>query len=224
MHYSTAERNHGMKHDPFKAIVTPRPIGWVSTLNKDGLPNLAPYSYFNAVSDKPPLVIISSDGRKDTLKNIELNGEFVCSLATYGLRDQMNISSAPVEHGVSEFKLAGLKTAESKFVKPPRVADSPAALECKVWKIIELPRSEKYPQNGCFLVIGEVVGVYIDEKFIKDGLFDTKGAQPLARLGYMDYAVVREDTVFTLNRPVVTGSGENVEVSVQAGEWDGVYR
>ncbi len=223
MHYSTSDK-HGLKHDPFKALVTPRPIGWVSTVNKEGVVNLAPYSFFNAISDKPPMVMFSSVGRKDSLKNIEDNGEFVCSLATYALCDGMNISSAPVEHGISEFKLAGLKAAESRFVKPPRVADSPAALECKLWKIIELPVPERHPELGSIMVIGSVVGIYIDDSFIKDGLFDTQRAQPIARMGYMDYSVVRADTVFTLNRPTVSGHGANVEVNVQSGEWDGVYR
>ena len=224
MHYSTAERNHGLRHDPFKALVTPRPIGWVSTMNIDGVLNLAPYSYFNAISDRPPMVMFSSVGRKDSVKNIEENGEFVCSLATYALCDGMNISSATVDHGVSEFKLAGLKSAESRFVKPPRVADSPAALECKLWKIIELPSPEGRPELGPIMVIGSVVGVYIDDAFIKDGLFDTQLAQPIARMGYMDYTVVRSDNIFTLNRPSVTGSGANVEVKVESSAWDGVYR
>ncbi len=224
MHYSTAERNHGMKHDPFKALITPRPIGWVSTISKDGVPNLAPYSFFNGISDRPPMVMFSSAGRKDTLKNIEANGEFVCSMATHDLCDAMNISSAPVEHGVSEFKLAGLKTAESKLVLPPRVADSPAALECKLWKLIELPVPERHPELAYIMVIGSVVGVYIDDRYIKDGIFDTQSAKPIARMGYMDYAVVTSDTTFTLNRPTVVGSGQNVEVKVESGPWDGVYR
>ena len=224
MHYSSSERPQGLKHDPFKALVTPRPIGWVSTVDKNGVPNLAPYSFFNAISDKPPMVMFSSVGRKDSVKNIEENGEFVCSLSTYALCDGMNISSAPVEHGVSEFKLAGLDMAESRFVKPPRVAGSPAALECKVWKIIELPVPERHPELGAIMVIGSVVGIYIDDNFIKDGLFDTQSAQPIARMGYMDYAVVRPDTIFTLNRPTVTGSGENTQVKVESGPWDGVYR
>ena len=128
MFYETNVNNHGLEHDPFKALVAPRPVGWVSTLSKNNEVNLAPYSYFNAVSDAPPMVMISSNQRKDTLTNIEETGEFVCSLATYRLRDAMNMSSAVVDKNVSEFDLATLASADSQLVAPPRVADSPAAL------------------------------------------------------------------------------------------------
>ena len=139
MYYDSIENKHGLKHDPFKALVAPRPIGWVSTVNNDGVLNLAPYSFFNAVSDRPHYVMFVSVQRKDSLRNIEANGEFTCSISTMDTRDGMNISSAPVDALSDEFALADLETAPSHFVKPPRVARAPASLECKHWKTIELP-------------------------------------------------------------------------------------
>ena len=219
MHYDTAANNHGLKFNPFKAIVVPRPIGWIGTVSKAGVPNLAPYSFFNAMSDRPPLVVFSSSGQKDSLSNIEETGEFTCSLATWDLREQMNLSSAPVTRGVNEFNLAGLTTAASRLIKAPRVGESPAALECKVWKTLDLPTDGKHTHT---LVIGLVVSVYIDDKYLKDGLLDTVAMRPIARMGYMDYAVVTPESAFTLNRPEVSGDGKSAEV--KAGEWDGVYR
>ena len=219
MHYDTAANNHGLKFNPFKAIVVPRPIGWIGTVSKADVPNLAPYSFFNAMSDRPPLVVFSSSGQKDSLSNIEETGEFTCSLATWDLREQMNLSSAPVTRGVNEFNLAGLTTAASRLIKAPRVGESPAALECKVWKTLDLPTDGKHTHT---LVIGLVVSVYIDDKYLKDGLLDTVAMRPIARMGYMDYAVVTPESAFTLNRPEVSGDGKSAEV--KAGEWDGVYR
>ena len=219
MHYDTAANNHGLKFNPFKAIVVPRPIGWIGSVSKAGVPNLAPYSFFNAMSDRPPLVVFSSSGQKDSLSNIEETGEFTCSLATWDLREQMNLSSAPVTRGVNEFNLAGLTTAASRLIKAPRVGESPAALECKVWKTLDLPTDGKHTHT---LVIGLVVSVYIDDKYLKDGLLDTVAMRPIARMGYMDYAVVTPESAFTLNRPEVSGDGKRAEV--KAGEWDGVYR
>ena len=219
MHYDTAANNHGLKFNPFKAIVVPRPIGWIGSVSKDGVANLAPYSFFNAMSDRPPMVVFSSSGHKDSLANIEATGEFTCSLANWDLRDQMNMSSAPVTRGVSEFTLAGLTAAPSRLIKAPRVAESPAALECKLWKTLELPQDGKHTHT---LVIGLVVGVYIDDKYLKDGLLDTVAMRPIARMGYMDYAVVTPESAFTLNRPEVSADGKSAEV--KAGEWDGVYR
>ena len=219
MHYDTAANNHGLKFNPFKAIVVPRPIGWIGSVSKAGVPNLAPYSFFNAMSDRPPLVVFSSSGQKDSLSNIEETGEFTCSLATWDLREQMNLSSAPVTRGVNEFNLAGLTTAASRLIKAPRVGESPAALECKVWKTLDLPTDGKHTHT---LVIGLVVSVYIDDKYLKDGLLDTVAMRPIARMGYMDYAVVTPESAFTLNRPEVSGDGKSAEV--KAGEWDGVYR
>ena len=139
MFYETIANKHGLKHDPFKALVAPRPIGWISTVGKDGICNIAPYSFFNAVGEKPHYVIFSSAGRKDSLLNIEETGEFVCSLATWDLRFNMNMTSAAVPHGVDEFPIGDLTAAPSRLVKPPRVKESPAALECKHWKTVDLP-------------------------------------------------------------------------------------
>ncbi len=200
MHYDAIENRHGLPHDPLKALLVPRPIGWISTISKSGLVNLAPYSFFNGVGEKPGYVVFGSAGLKDNLRNIEEIGEFTCSLATYELRDQMNTTSAPVPYGEDEFPLAGLTAAPSLYVKPPRVKESPAALECRHFQTIALPGAGRYQQNY-HLVIGLIVGIYIDDRFIKDGRVDTAGMMPIARLGYMDYSVVRPDTIFTIERP-----------------------
>ena len=224
MHYATAERRehlkHGLTHDPFKALVVPRPIGWITTVGPDGIVNLAPYSFFNAVSDTPPMVMFASSGRKDSLRNIETSGEFTCSIASQDLVDAMSLSSAAVSSDVSEYGLTGLATAPSLVVAPPRVAASPAALECRLWKTVELPGGDG--GRGPTVVFGHVVGIYIDERIVKDGLVDTAAMRPLARMGYMDYAVVTPETTFTLNRPRVTDDRQSA--SVAPGPWDGVYR
>ncbi len=222
MHYDATGRNHGLKFDPFKALVTPRPIGWVSTLGADGVLNLAPYSFFNAVSDRPPYVMFSSAGRKDSLRNLLASGEFTCSIASWALRDAMNLSSAAVAPGVDEFALAGLTPAPSRFVKPPRVAQSPAALECKVWQTLDIPSQQPGDASTYTVVFGRVVGIYIDDAVIADGQVQTALMRPLARLGYMDYAVVTPETVFSLNRPQASADG--LQASVVPGPWDGVYR
>ncbi len=227
MHYETTGRPPGLKFDPFKALAVPRPIGWIATLGPDGVPNLAPYSFFNAISDRPPMVMFSSGGYKDSLRNIEHNGEFTCSIASWDLREAMNLSSAPVAPGVDEFKLAGLSPAASLCVKPPRVAQAPAAFECRLWKTITLPCPPARPgaasaPEGYTVVIGEVVAVYIDDRYIEHGLVMTGKMRPLARLGYMDFSVVTPESMFTLNRP--TASADGLSASVQPGAWDGVYR
>lgn len=198
MFYEPLKRDHGLRHDPFKALVAPRPIGWVSTVSPDGVLNLAPYSFFNAVSERPPYLMFSSAGRKDSLTNAEATGEFVCSLATWDLREEMNTSSAGVAPAIDEFVLAGLETAPSRLVAPPRVAASPVAFECRTWKLIELP-GPGGSKGEYVMVIGEVVGIHIDERFIKAGLVDTAAMRPIARLGYMEYAVVEE--AFKMERP-----------------------
>lgn len=193
---------HGLPHDPFKAIVAPRPIGWISALSAKGELNLSPYSYFNAVSARPPVVMFSSEGHKDAVAFIEQTGEFTCSLVTKALDQQMNLTSAPLPRGTSEYDYSGLATAPSRLVKPPRVAASPTALECKLLSIQELKDLDGNPTDR-WIVMGQVVGVFIDDRFLKDGLFDTAMAQPIARCGYHDYAVV--DKVFSIIRP--TGAG-----------------
>ena len=194
MFYDTKSNAHGLRHDPMKALVAPRPIGWISTIGRDGIVNLAPYSFFNMVSENPPYVMFSSGSRKDSQRNAEETGEFVCSMATYELREAMNITSASVPPEVDEFVLAGLAASPSRLVKPPRVAASPVALECRYWQTITPPSRSAYS-----IVIGEVVGVHIEDRFVIDGLVDTVAMQPIARMGYMDYAVV--DKKFTLGRP-----------------------
>lgn len=189
---------HGLPHDPFKAIVAPRPIGWISTLDAEGRVNLAPYSYFNAVASRPPMVMFASEGLKHTAANAAATGEFVANLATEELRHAMNLTSASLPAGEDEMRHAGLTPAPSRLVKPPRVAESPAALECKVVSVTELADIEGR-KIGRYVVIGQVVGVHIDPTVIEDGHFDTAKARALARCGYRDYAVVA--STFQLARP-----------------------
>jgi len=196
--YDAVKNDHGLKHDPFKALVTPRPIGWISTLDADGVINLAPYSFFNAISSNPHYVLFSSFGRKDSLRNAEETGEFVCSLATYDLKEQMNRTSASVSPEVDEMALAGLTPAPCECVSPPRIAESPVAFECTYFKTLELPKDDP-SKEGYSVVIGRVVGIHIDDSVISDGMVDVTLMRPIARLGYMDYAVV--DSVFSLERP-----------------------
>lgn len=191
-------KGHGLPHDPFKAIVSPRPIGWISTLGKDGALNLAPYSFFNAFSGNPHLVWFSSEGPKDSATFAGETREFVANLVGRDLAEKMNRSAVNAPRGVSEFGYAGLTPAPSRLVAPPRVAEAPAALECKVTEIFR-PKGLDGNDAGVFVVIGEVVGVHIDEAFLTDGLFDTVKAGNVARLGYMDYSTV--DAVFSMRRP-----------------------
>lgn len=200
MFYRPGLDPHGLAHNPFKAIVSPRPIGWISTRDIRGRVNLAPYSFFNAVADDPPMVIYASNGRKteiderkDTLANIRATGEFVVNTVGEALRDAMNTSSGSYPVGDDEFVRAGLTPAPCEIVGPPRVAEAPASLECCLWKIVELPG------RANTLVIGEVLGVHIDPGMVRDGRLDVIRYRPLARLGYRDYSVVHD--VFELLRP-----------------------
>ena len=222
MHYDAIENKHGLKHDPFKAIVNPRPIGWITTVSDDGICNLAPYSFFNAVADRPHYVMFSTNKVKDSLRNIRQNGEFTCSLSTWDTRFEMNVSSAAVPPGVDEYPLSGLTAVASRFVKPPRVKESPAALECKHWRTIELPDVDPVTGDGHYVVFGQVVGIYINDDFIHDGMLDTAAMKPLARLGYMDYAVVSADNIFEINRPQLDKAGNIVNARPEG--WDGQYR
>lgn len=189
---------HGLPRDPFKAIVAPRPIGWISTADERGRHNLAPYSFFNAISSKPPMVAFSSEGMKDSVRNAMTTREFVCNLATAALAEGMNQSSASVPPDVNEFELARLATAPCRLVRPLRVAESPAALECKVTDILHL-RDLAGREIDRHLVLGQVVGVHIDESYLEKGRFNTAQAVPLARCGYHDYASVT--AVFEMLRP-----------------------
>ncbi len=188
-----------LPHDPFKAFIAPRPIGWVSTLGPDGEVNLAPYSFFNAVCDRPPMLMFSSDGPKDSATFAGSGGEFVWNLPTWELREQMNATSAELPRGHNEFDVAGLEMAPSRLVAPPRVAAAPVALECKVVGRVELRDVEGAPAPN-IVVFGQVVGVHVDERHIVDGRFDTAGVKPIARCGYRgDYTVVTG--LFEMFRP-----------------------
>ena len=198
MFYEPAKRNHGLPHNPLKAIVTPRPIGWISSLTVDGTANLAPYSFFNLVSENPDIVAFSSDGHKHSVTNIAATGEFVCNLATLPLLEQVNLTSKSISPDESEFDLAGLQRAPSRMVKPPRVAASPCALECVWIETIDIKDRAGKP-SGRLLTFGEVVGIHIDDAFIENGLLRTDLMQPLARLGYFEYAWV--DKIKSLPRP-----------------------
>lgn len=198
-HFYEPRRGHGLSHDPFKAIVAPRPIGWISTLSPAGVVNLAPYSFFNAFCEQPPIVGFSSSGKKDTQRNAEATGEFVANLATRRLAEQMNISSASVGAHVSEMELSGLEPAPCRLVRPPRVAQASAALECKVVGVVPLTDLNGHPTPNT-LILGQVVGVHIDKSCLKDGLFDMTVAGSIARCGYMgDYTQVTE--LFEMLRP-----------------------
>ena len=192
---------HGLPHDPFNAIVGPRPIGWISTQNAAGALNLAPYSFFNAFNYTPPIVGFASIGAKDTLRNIEATGEFVWNLATRALAEAMNQSCAAVPPEVSEFALAGLTPLASQKVRPPRVAESPVTFECRSTQILQLQGidGEKVPT---WLVLGEVVAVHIAKALLKDGVYDTASAGHILRGGGpADYFTVGPEQLFKMYRP-----------------------
>ena len=192
---------HGLAHNPFNAIVGPRPIGWVSTQGANGSVNLAPYSFFNAFNYTPPIIGFASNGAKDSLRNVRETGEFVWNLTTRALAEQMNKSCAAVSYGVDEFELAGLLKAPSRLVLPPRVAASPVNFECKVADIIQL-KGHKGGLVETWLVLGEVIGVHIDAVLIKDGVFDTFGAEIVLRAGGPSaYAAIGPENRFDMLRP-----------------------
>lgn len=202
MFYRPSE-GHGLRRNPFNAVVVPRPIGWVSSVDRDGRVNLAPFSFFNAVSYVPPQVMFATTephrdgGDKDSLRNIRETGEFAVNLATWPLREAVNASSAPAPHGIDEFELAGLTKAPARLVRPPLVAESPVHLECVLVQIVELPSPD--PADPNTVVFGEVVGVHIADEVIVDGLVDPLRLDAIARLGYDQYARVSE--VFSMKRP-----------------------
>jgi len=197
MDYDPRSEPHNLAHDPGTCLVVPRPIGWITTISPAGVVNLAPYSFFNIVSTKPPFVLFSSSTRKHSQRNAEVTGEFVFNLATYDLRTEMNITGSDHAEHFSEAELAGLEMVPSRKVKPPRVARSPIALECIYNKTIDLVQSNG-KKSVSALVIGEVVNVHIDDAVIVNGNIDMARIRPLARLGYMDYTSV--DNIFTMYR------------------------
>jgi flavin reductase (DIM6/NTAB) family NADH-FMN oxidoreductase RutF len=187
------EDGHNLPHNPFNAIVSPRPIGWISSRSKDGIDNLAPYSFFNAVAYVPPQVMFASSSRKDSLNNIEATGEFAVNLVGAPMADVMNLSSQPVSHDVDEFAHTGVDKANCDTISCARVLGAPATLECKVTQIIQLEGADNHA------IFGEVTGVHMRDDCIVDGRFDVITAQLLSRLGYRDYAQVTD--LFELERP-----------------------
>ena len=198
MFYTTSDKAPGLRFDPIKALVAPRPIGWISTLGRDGTPNLAPYSFFNLMASNPSIVAFSSAGRKDSQTNIEATGEFVCNIASFDQREAVNASAASVAPGINEFALTGLETLPSQIVKAPRVKGAPAHLECVYLQTLPLIDKDGV-RNSFDLILGQVVGVHIDDRFVQDGRVDTAAMRLLSRLGYLDYGVT--DTVFSMDRP-----------------------
>ncbi|KZY02966.1 MULTISPECIES: flavin reductase family protein [unclassified Sulfitobacter] len=194
------ESGHGLPHNPFNAIVTPRPIGWISSRDAEGRDNLAPYSFFNGVAYTPPQVMFAStgqkpdvDGTKDSVANIRETGVFCVNVVEYAARDAMNLSSATLPHGSDEFEHAGIEKAACDLIDCARVANAPANLECRVTQIVKIEGDVNY------VVFGEVVGVHLRDDCIVDGRFDVTRYVPLSRLGYRDYTAVRE--VFEMVRP-----------------------
>ena len=204
MFYRPAD-GHGLPHDPFKALVTPRPIGWISSLDAQGRANLAPFSFFNGCGDAPPMVMFAQTGRKsrpepvkDSIANIRETGEFACNIVSQALKDAMNLSSGTYQPEVDEFELAGLTKAPGKAISAPHVAEAPAVLECRLVKIVDdLPSWREHAFN--IMIIGEVVGVHIDDAIVKDGRVDVLGYNPVARMGYMDYTTVTD--IWAMKRP-----------------------
>jgi len=201
MFYKTDEP-HGLPHDPFKSCVAPRAIGWISTLAADGTVNLAPFSFFNIVAADPPMVMFSTNGRhphgfKDSILNVEATGEFVCSMATWDLRQQVKMTGSAVPPEINEFELAALETEPAELVKPPRVKASPIHLECTYYQTVELTCNIEGGRNA--MCLGYVLGIHIDDDALTDGLVDISKIKPLSRLGYQDYAVT--DAAITIPLP-----------------------
>lgn len=199
------DQDHGLPHNPYNAIIAPRPIGWVSTVDENGVANLAPFSFFNAAAYHPPILTVSFTGeklgdrqgeRKDTLANIRATGEFAVNIVSTALIEQMNITAGHLPPDGEEFELAGLTAAPCNEITPPRVGESPASLECRLLQLVELPNNAP----GCNVtVFGQVVGVHIDDAILKNGMIDPSIYKPLARMGYVNYATI--DSVFNLKRP-----------------------
>ena len=192
----------GLPFNPLKAIVSPRPIGWISSKGADGSINLAPYSFFNAISENPAMVIFSADcsdrdHRKDSLRNVEETGEFVVNIVGQAQVDAMNISSQSFAYGENEFLHAGLEMIESETVQPPRIGGVPAALECRLYQTMPLPRDDA--GRGYVMVMGTVTGIYVDDALVKDGKLDYTAYTPISRLGYRDYGRITD--IFQVARP-----------------------
>jgi flavin reductase (DIM6/NTAB) family NADH-FMN oxidoreductase RutF len=201
LHFYEPVNGHGLKHDPFNAIIAPRPIGWISSRAKTGHVNLAPYSFFNGFNYIPPIIGFSSTSWKDSVQNIQDTGEFVWNLATMDLAKQMNATAAHVAPEVDEFAVAGLTAVPGRVVKVPRVAESPVSFECKLTQIIQLQDANGGKVNG-WLTLGEVVAVHIDKSLIQDGVYQTALARPIVRAGRRgDYFEIKPDAMFEMVRP-----------------------
>jgi flavin reductase (DIM6/NTAB) family NADH-FMN oxidoreductase RutF len=201
LHFYEPKNGHGLRHDPFNAIVAPRPIGWISSRDSRGNINLAPYSFFNGFCYVPPIIGFSSTSWKDTVVNAQETGEFVWNLATKDLAQQMNATAAHVAHDVSEFKIAGLTAAPCKLVNVPRVAESPVSFECKVTQIIRLQGADG-KEAQAWLTLGEVVAVHNDKAMIQDGVYQTGLARPIVRAGRKgDYFAIKPENMFEMTRP-----------------------
>jgi flavin reductase (DIM6/NTAB) family NADH-FMN oxidoreductase RutF len=203
MYYETDKNDHGLQHNPLKACVVPRPIGWISTLSAAGVVNLAPFSFFNVLSYDPPFVLFSAGmheldgGRKDTVQNAETTGEFVYNMATWAQRTAMNRTSLVVARGVDELRAAGLDALPSRLVQPPRVAGSPVQFECRLHQVVKLPGRVGALEHH--VVIGRVVAVHIDDAALTpDGHVDVLKIRPIARLGYKEYTSV--DSLFEMEK------------------------
>ena len=197
--FYTPNTGHKLPHDPFKAIVSPRPIGWISSMDKNKNINLAPYSFFNAIADKPPMIMFSTTGKKtdknfkDSLSNIIETKEFVVNVVSWDLLHNMNLTSGHYPKNIDEFNLAHLEKSECKLVSAPRITKSPASLECKLFNVVKLLGNDNN------MIIGEVVGIHLSDEFIKNGVFDILAFKPVARMGYKDYTKIFEK--FSLERP-----------------------
>ncbi|MGB6394790.1 MAG: flavin reductase family protein [Bradyrhizobium sp.] len=201
LHYYEPKNGHGLRHDPFNAIVAPRPIGWISSRGANGNVNLAPYSFFNGFCYVPPIIGFSSTSWKDSVANIEETREFVWNLATMDLARQMNATAAHVARGISEFEIAGLTPVSGKLVNVPRVAESPVSFECRLTQIIQL-QGANGEKAQAWLTLGEVVAVHIDKAMIKDGVYQTALARPIVRAGRKgDYFEIRPEAMFEMTRP-----------------------
>jgi len=201
LHYYEPKHGHGLRHDPFNAIIAPRPIGWISSRGAKGNVNLAPYSFFNAFCYHPPIIGFSSTSKKDSVHNIEETGEFVWNLATMDLSRQMNATAAHVARDVSEFAIAGLTAVPCRLVNVPRVAESPVSFECRLSQIIQLQGADGEKAEA-WLTLGEVVAVHIDKTFIKNGVYQTALTHPIVRAGRRgDYFEIRPDAMFEMARP-----------------------
>ncbi len=203
MFYDTKLNNHGLSFNPFKSCVIPRPIAWITSFDEHGVLNLAPYSYFNIVTDTPPMIMFSTTskhpdgGLKDTLQNVETTKEFVVNLTSWDLREEVSITSGHFDRGISEVEMANLETLPSKLVKPPRVKISPIQLECVYYRSVQLPIMDDQHTNR--MVIARVVGVHIEDNVIIDGKIDITKFRPISRMGYNEYAVIQDK--FAMERP-----------------------